>query len=44
MREMKDSGIEWIGQIPKDWAVKNLKYIFDITSSKFEAFSFFTTQ
>ena len=26
MREMKDSGIEWIGQIPKDWKVKNLKY------------------
>ena len=21
MREMKDSGIEWIGQIPKDWDV-----------------------
>lgn len=32
MREMKDSGIEWIGEIPKDWTVKNLKYIFDITS------------
>lgn len=26
MREMKDSGIEWIGEIPKDWKVKNLKY------------------
>lgn len=32
MREMKDSGIEWIGEIPKHWTVKNLKYIFDITS------------
>lgn len=21
MREMKDSGIEWVGQIPKDWDV-----------------------
>ena len=19
MREMKDSGVEWIGKIPKDW-------------------------
>ena len=19
MREMKDSGVEWIGEIPKDW-------------------------
>ena len=25
MREMKDSGIEWIGKIPKEWSiVKNL--------------------
>ena len=39
MREMKDSGIEWIGQIPKDWAVKNLKYIFDITSGSTPASS-----
>ena len=23
-REMKDSGIEWIGEIPKDWVVKKL--------------------
>lgn len=28
MREMKDSGIEWIGQIPKDWIVIRLKYCF----------------
>lgn len=27
MREMKDSGIEWIGQIPKDWKVSRLKYV-----------------
>lgn len=26
-REMKDSGIEWIGKIPKDWYVSKLKYI-----------------
>lgn len=25
--EMKDSGIEWIGQIPKHWSVKQLKYV-----------------
>lgn len=24
---MKDSGIEWIGEIPNDWEMKNLKYI-----------------
>lgn len=27
MREMKDSGIEWIGDIPKDWELKKIKYI-----------------
>lgn len=27
--EMKDSGIEWIGQIPKHWGVSKLKYILD---------------
>ncbi|MCI6192812.1 restriction endonuclease subunit S [Megasphaera sp.] len=26
MREMKDSGIEWIGKIPVDWCTKKLKY------------------
>ena len=25
--EMKDSGVEWIGKIPKDWEVIKLKYI-----------------
>lgn len=27
MREMKDSGIEWIGQIPEDWDMKRLKAV-----------------
>lgn len=26
MRKMKDSGIEWIGQIPSDWDVSKIKY------------------
>ena len=26
MREMKDSGIEWIGQIPKDWSYSKIRY------------------
>ncbi|GHU07080.1 type I restriction enzyme specificity protein [Spirochaetia bacterium] len=26
-RKMKDSGIEWIGEIPEGWEVKKLKYI-----------------
>ena len=29
-REMKDSGIEWIGEIPKDWLVKKIKHGFTI--------------
>lgn len=31
MREMKDSGIEWVGNIPKEWSVWRNKYIFKIT-------------
>lgn len=31
MREMKDSGISWVGEIPKDWSVWRNKYIFTIT-------------
>lgn len=26
-RKMKDSGIEWIGEIPEDWEIKSHKYI-----------------
>ena len=28
MRDMKDSGIEWIGQIPAEWSVKKVKHGF----------------
>lgn len=28
--EMKDSGIEWIGEIPKHWDIKKIKYLTDI--------------
>lgn len=28
--EMKDSGIKWIGMIPKDWKVDKTKYIFKV--------------
>lgn len=27
MREMKDSGIEWIGKIPKEWCIVKFKYL-----------------
>ena len=29
--KMKDSGIEWIGEIPEHWEVKKLKYVSNIT-------------
>ena len=31
MREMKDSGISWVGEIPNEWSVWRNKYIFKIT-------------
>lgn len=31
-RKMKDSGIEWIGEIPKDWECKKAKYIINSLS------------
>jgi type I restriction enzyme S subunit len=27
--EMKNSGVEWIGEIPVDWEVSKIKYLFD---------------
>jgi len=32
--KMKDSGIEWIGEIPEDWEVKKLKTISEIVLGK----------
>lgn len=34
MREMKDSGIEWIGQIPKEWELRRAKTLFTQRNSK----------
>ena len=28
-RTMKDSGVEWIGEVPEEWSVKRLKYVLD---------------
>jgi len=28
--EMKDSGVEWIGEIPSHWEMKKVKYLFEI--------------
>lgn len=34
MREMKDSGIEWIGDIPEHWETVKIKYLTTIRSEK----------
>jgi type I restriction enzyme S subunit len=31
-RRMKDSGVEWIGEIPEDWSVRKLRQVFDFNS------------
>ena len=31
---MKDSGIEWLGEVPAHWEIKKLKYIAEINPSK----------
>lgn len=33
---MKDSGIEWLGDIPEHWEVKRFKYYFDLITEKVE--------
>ena len=33
MPEMKNSGIEWIGEIPSHWAVLRNKYNFDLNKN-----------
>ncbi|MCR5457087.1 MAG: restriction endonuclease subunit S [Clostridiales bacterium] len=30
--EMKDSGTEWIGQIPNDWGLNRIKYVFNLVN------------
>ena len=32
----KDSGVEWIGDIPIHWDVKNLRYAFDFFVFRFD--------
>lgn len=37
--EMKDSGVEWLGVIPKEWQVSKLKYFANINPKKKEGLS-----
>ena len=34
-REMKHSGIEWIGEIPKNWGIRKLKNVSEINSGEY---------
>jgi type I restriction enzyme S subunit len=36
-RPMKDSGVEWIGEIPQEWNVIKLKYISDFVQEKYSS-------
>lgn len=31
MREMKDSGVQWVGHIPSDWSIIRIKQLADLT-------------
>lgn len=33
-RPMKDSGIEWVGDIPVDWQIRRIKTLFDLRNEK----------
>ena len=34
MREMKDSGIEWIGEIPADWELSKIGAVYEERNEK----------
>ena len=34
--EMKDSGIEWIGEIPSNWDINKMKYVTRVNESKYD--------
>lgn len=34
MAKMKNSGIEWIGEIPEDWKTNRIKYLFSIRNER----------
>ncbi len=46
--KMKDSGVEWIGQVPEHWEVEKVKYIFNLiidpapNNNNFELLSIYT--
>ena len=37
MRKMKDSGVEWIGEIPEEWSIRKGKTLYKIDTGKLDA-------
>ena len=37
MRKMKDSGIEWIGEIPEGWELRKGKSLYRVATGKLDA-------
>ena len=33
--EMKDSGVEWLGEVPKHWEVRKRLYLFDMVTRNY---------
>lgn len=44
MREMKDSGVEWIGEIPKEWKLTQARRLFNIYIVLIERYDLYTTE
>lgn len=34
MREMKDSGVEWLGEVPSRWKLHRAKRLFKLTNDR----------
>lgn len=34
--EMKDSGVDWLGEIPKEWEIKPLKFVVNLINEKLD--------
>lgn len=34
MNEMKESGVEWLGQVPSQWEIKQIKNLFELRNEK----------
>ncbi|WP_137656853.1 type I restriction endonuclease subunit S [Bifidobacterium moukalabense] len=40
MREMKDSGVEWIGEVPANWRLTKIGQVYDLRNTKVSDFDY----